>query len=440
MRQPEPIHCRPVEILQDLIRFDTTNPPGNEAPCIAYIDRLLSDAGIETTILALDEARPNLVARIKGRGDAPPLLLYGHVDVVTTAEQTWTHPPFSGEIVGGWVWGRGTLDMKGAVAMFLAAFLRAHSERASLPGDVILAAVSDEEHLGLYGVDYLVREHPGLFEGVRYALGEGGGFSVDMAGRRFYPIMVAEKQCCWLKATLRGPGGHGSMPIRGGAMARLAHLLRQLDRHRLPVHITPPTRLMIEAIARELPPLKGFAVRQLLNPVFTDRVLDLMGEESRLLDALLHNTASPTIVRGGYKTNVIPSEVSVELDGRLLPGFAPDDLLRELRELVGDEVEFEISSFDPCPPSADMGMFDTLAGILREADPAGAPIPHMLAGVTDARLFARLGIQTYGFTPMQFPPGFDHVSLVHGADERIPVDALRFGAEAVYQALLRFHA
>ncbi len=211
MTRPEPIHCRPVEILQDLIRFDTTNPPGNEAPCIAYIDRLLSDAGIETTILALDDDRPNLIARLRGRGDAPPLLLYGHVDVVTTADQAWTHPPFSGEIADGWVWGRGTLDMKGAVAMFLAAVLRAHAGQASLPGDVILAAVSDEEHLGLYGVDYLVREHPGQFEGVRYALGEGGGFSVDMAGRRFYPIMVAEKQCCWPKATLRGRDGHGSM-------------------------------------------------------------------------------------------------------------------------------------------------------------------------------------------------------------------------------------
>ncbi len=227
------IQQRPVEILQRLIRFDTTNPPGNETDCIAYISGLLTDGGINTTILAQRADRPNLIARLGGQGTAPPLLLYGHVDVVTTLNQTWQHPPFEGQIADGFVWGRGALDMKGGLAMMLAAFLRAKAENLVLPGDIVLAIVSDEESLGDYGARYLVDYHADLFDGVRYAIGEFGGFSFDVGKRRFYPIMVAEKQCCWMKATLRGPGGHGSIPVRGGATARLGRLLQRLDQRQL---------------------------------------------------------------------------------------------------------------------------------------------------------------------------------------------------------------
>ncbi len=439
MTKPTSIYQRPVEILQDLIRFDTTNPPGNEAACIAYVRARLAEAGIDSTILARNDARPNLVARLKGRGNVPPLLLYGHVDVVTTVGQPWTHPPFSGEIVDGFVWGRGALDMKSGVAMYLAAFLRAHAERADLPGDVILAVVSDEEDTGDYGVGYLVSEHAGLFDGVRYALGESGGFTQYLDGQRFYPIMVSEKQCCWMRATVRGPGGHGARPVRGGAVAKLADLILALDRNRLPAHITPPVRLMVEALARALPNPARSALTQVLDPSQTDRVLDALGEVGRFLDPLLHNTISPTVVRAGHKTNVIPAEATVELDARILPGLTPDDLFGELRPLIGDAVELDIFSYDPGPTEVNMGLFETLAAILRKADPQGIPIPFVVPGVTDARLFAKLGIQTYGFTPMQFPPGFDHARLIHAADERIPVDAVTFGTEAVYQALLCFH-
>lgn len=434
------IYERPAELLQRLIRFDTTNPPGNEGPCIRYARDLLANAGIDSTLLGLTDERPNLIARLKGRGDSPPLLLYGHVDVVTTAGQRWTHPPFSGEIADGYLWGRGALDMKGGVAMFLSALLRAHAEGADLPGDVILALLADEENEGNYGAKYLAEGHPGLFEGVRYALGEFGAFSIRLAGRTFYPIMVSEKQCCWLKATVRGPGGHASMPVRGGAMAKLAMLLRRLDR-RLPVHVTPPARLMVEAIAEHLPFPQNLVLRGLLNPLLTDRVLDLLGEQGRLFDALLHHTVSPTVLYASTKTNVIPSEVSVEIDGRILPGYGPDDLFREMRAALGplaDEVTFDVSSFDPGPGDIDMGLFDVLADILHTADPSGIPIPHMLAGVTDGRIFARLGIQTYGFTPMQLPPDFAFADVIHAADERIPVEAVGWGANRVYEALLRF--
>src|SRR5439155_474560 len=239
----------PVELLQQLIRYDTTNPPGNEADCVAFLRGLLEDVRCEVELYAKDPARPNLVARLRGRGNRPPLLLQGHVDVVTTAGQSWSRPPFGGDLVDGWVWGRGALDMKGGVAMMVSAFLRASSEAAQLPGDVVLTVLVDEEAGGDHGAKFLVEEHAHLFDGVEYAIGEFGGFNVEIGGRGMYLVQVAEKQICWLKASVPGRGGHGAFPQRGGTMARLARFLGDLDRKRLPVHITPATRAMIEGMA-----------------------------------------------------------------------------------------------------------------------------------------------------------------------------------------------
>ena len=434
------IYQRPAELAQALIRFDTTNPPGNEAACIAYIRQLLTDAGIPVTILARDPARPNLIARLPGQGNAPPLLLQGHVDVVNTANQPWQHPPFAGEVIDGYLWGRGALDMKGGVAMMLAAMLRARAEGQALPGDVVLACVSDEENFGHYGAGFLVEEHPELFNGIRYALGEFGGFPFYLGGRRFYPIMVAEKQSCRVYATVRGPGGHGSRPMRGGTMARLARMLTHLDTHRLPVHVTPVTRLMIEGIAAALPAPLNAMLPALLDPARTDALLDQMGPEAIVFDPLLHNTVNATIVHGGTQINVIPSKIVVEMDGRTLPGFSGAELEAELGALLGDEVEMEVLDEPPAPATPDMGLFGTLSAILREADPQALPIPFLLPAVTDGRYFARLGIQTYGFLPLSLPEDFDFYSSIHAADERVPVAALDFGAEAVYKVLQRFGA
>jgi len=412
------IYQRPAELLQNLIRFNTTNPPGDEAECIAYINHLLTEAGFETTLLSSDPERPNLVSRLAGQGNAPPLLLYGHVDVVTTADQTWQQPPFEGKLVDGYIWGRGALDMKGGVAMMLAAFLRAKAEGLTPAGDVVLAILSDEEAGSDCGARYLVENHARHFQGIRYAIGEFGGFAMHVGQRKFYPIQVAEKQFCWMKATLRGLGGHGSSPVHGGAMAKLGGLLQCLDQRRLPVHVTPVARQMLESIA--------------------GAVLDQLGRQGLTFDALLHNTVNATVVQGGEKINVIPSEIVVKLDGRLLPGYVPDDMMAELRPLVGDDVELELIRYDPGPGEPDMGLFDTLANILRELAPEGLPLPLLLAATTDARLFSRLGIQTYGFLPMNLPEEFNFMQLIHAADERIPVESLDFGTEAVYKALQRF--
>lgn len=426
-----------VELTRDLIRLDTTNPPGEEHLAVELVERLLRDAKIDCARYESEPGRPNLVARVKGRGEAPPLLLQGHVDVVTTVNQDWRHRPFGGDIIDGYLWGRGALDMKSGVAMMVGALIRAQA-RGGAAGDLVLAVLADEEAGGTCGARWLVDAHPELFTGIRHAIGESGGVALHVGGRRFYPIMVSEKRGCQILVTLRGAGGHGSVPAHGGAMAKLGELLTRLDAGRLPVHITTPVRHQLEAMRDALDePLKS-RIGALLDPARTDGALAELGALSRGLDAALHNTVNATIVSGGLKINVIPSEVQVQLDGRLLPGFGPEDMVRELREVVGSEPEIEVLLVGPAQPEVDLSQFDLFASVLKEADSGCVPVPSLVTGGTDARHFARLGIRTYGFLPLNIPPDFNSSPTIHAADERVPVSALEFGAECVYEAAIRY--
>ena len=437
-----PIYERPIDLLRTLIRFDTTNPPGNEFECIGYLNRILQEGGLSTTVLAKDRNRPNLVARLPGRGEAPGLVLQGHVDVVTTANQTWRHDPFAADLLDGYVWGRGSLDMKSGVTMMTCAVLRAAAEGHAPAGDVVLTIMSDEEAGSDFGARFLTEEHPEQFDGVRYAIGEGGGGAQYLGDQRYYPLVVAEKQVCWLRTRLSGPGGHGSMPLRDGAMARLGRLLTTLNSHRLPVHITPVMEQMLPALAERAPEGLAQAAMALLDPSRTDATLDRMAADglaqARSFDALLHNTVNATVVEGGLKTNVIPSEILLELDGRVLPGYTADDLIAELRDLLGDDLPFEIIRHDPGRLDVDMSLFPLLKGIVEELDPDSVVIPSMVGGFTDGRMFSRLGIQNYGFLPLKLPPGPNFSATVHAADERVPVDALAFGLHAISTLLERY--
>jgi acetylornithine deacetylase/succinyl-diaminopimelate desuccinylase-like protein len=406
---------------------------------VSAIKSLCDTAGLSTRVLAKDPTRPNLLARLSGQGVAPPLLLQGHVDVVTTAGQSWRHDPFGAELIDGEIWGRGALDMKGGVAMMLGAILRLAESSESPPGDVLLCVLADEENLGTYGARFVVEEYPELFDGVRHGLGEFGGASAELAGLRTYPIQVGEKQACWARATIRGPGGHGSMPMRGGAMARLGRLLSTLDARRLPVHVTEIPRSMIEALAAALPAGGPELAAGLLDPERTDATLDLLGQAGQMLDPMLHNTVNATIVRGGEKINVIPSELQLELDGRLLPGQTADDLFRELRELADDEdLELEAVSYEPGSQQADLSLMPLLSDILTTADPHAVPLPMLMPGITDGRFFARLGIQTYGFLPMRLPADMHFTRLIHAADERVPAQEIGWGADRIREVLMRY--
>jgi acetylornithine deacetylase/succinyl-diaminopimelate desuccinylase-like protein len=428
----------PVELLRALLRFDTSNPPGNERACLEFVADLLRGAGVEPRFLERDPERPNLVARVNGRGEVPPLLLYGHVDVVPAKAEEWRHPPFAGELVDGEVWGRGALDMKSGVAMLVTALLRLRAEGIVPTGDVILVLASDEERGSEVGAKFLVEEHGDLFANVRYAIGEFGGFTRWIGGRRFYPIQVAEKQAVTIRATVRGQGGHPSVVVRTTAAAKLARFLSAVTRKRLPIHITPVVTTMLDTMARGLPVHERIALRPLLTPALTDRVLALLGKDGDSLQPLVRNTVTATVIRGGESTNVIPTEIEVDLDGRLLPGQTPADLVRELEGIASGLATFEILREEPAVPTApDLTLLPMLREIIREREPGARTFPMLLPGYTDARYFARLGIQTYGFLPLRLPKDFP-TELIHAPNERVPAEAVRFGADCVYEAVRRY--
>ena len=428
-----------VDLLQRLVRIDTTNPPGNEEPAIDVVRAVLDAAGIDSRTFVLDPGRPNLVARIRGRGTAPPLLLQGHVDVVPVTDQTWTHPPFDATVSEGFVWGRGTLDMKGPIVMMVDALVRVATDPTPPAGDVILAVLADEERQGTVGARFLVENHPEIFEGVRYALGEFGAFPFVFDGTRFYPIQVAERVGVGFEVTIEGPAGHGSMPVRGGAMAKLGRILRALDRKRLPVHLTPATRLMVEGLATHTSGATQIALRRLLDERTAGITLRALGERMAMFEPMFRNTVSPTIVHGGEAHNVIPASVSLSLDGRMLPGLAVSEFVEEVERLVGEDGHVRIVTDGALPAAElDMGLFETLSESLRAHDPAAVPIPFLMPAVTDGRWFAQLGIQPYGYTPLTLPEGFDFQRTVHAADERIPVGALEFGSNVLTEVLRRY--
>lgn len=426
------------EVLRDLIRIDTTNPPGAERAAAEYVSSVLARHGIESTTHGRDPERPSLLARVRGEGSAPPLLLQGHLDVVGVTGQQWQHEPFSGEIIDGWVWGRGALDMKGPIAMMIDGLVRL--TRGHPPaGDIILCLVPDEEDGGTEGAGYLVTEHPELFDGVEYALGEFGGFPFEFDGVRFSPIQVSERTGVDFQVTFRGDAGHASMPVPGGAMGKLGRALVNLETDHLPVHLTPPTRLMLGAMAPHVSPPTRLAIRALLDERTAPATVAAFRSRLGRMENLFRNTATPTIVTGGDKSNVIPSELTLTLDGRMLPGVSPVSFRDELADLLGVECNIAFKA-EPSgiPPDPDMGLFHLLASAVRTMDPGVIPIPYMTPAITDARWFSRLGITCYGFTPMRLPPAFAFEATVHGADERIPVAALRSGANAYLDVFQRY--
>jgi acetylornithine deacetylase/succinyl-diaminopimelate desuccinylase-like protein len=430
----------PVELLQELLRFDTSNPPGHEGPCIDFVDGLLKEAGLVTERAEKMPGRPNLIARRPGCGRAPALLFCGHVDVVPVVGQPWSVPPFAGAVSDGYVWGRGALDMKGGVAMMVSAFLRAANDGVAPAGDLVLALVVDEESGGDCGARFLVDERPDLLRGVRYAIGEFGGFPLHILGRTFYMIQVAEKSPVAVDVVIRGPAGHGARLLRGGAMAKLGRILGRLERHRLPVHITPVTRQMIEAMAARLPFPGRVVVRRLLHPALTDRVLEALGDAGRTFEPLFRNTVNATIVRGGERLNVIPSEIHLALDARLLPGYTTDDLLDELRPILRSDGQAHVVPEGGSSSEPDLRLVDLLGRLLQKRVPGAVPVPYLLPASSDGRHLAKLGIQTYGYTPMNLPPGDSFFSTIHAADERIPVEAVEFGASVLYDVIRSYEA
>jgi acetylornithine deacetylase/succinyl-diaminopimelate desuccinylase-like protein len=436
-----------VRYLRDLIRLDTSNPPGNEIVAAEYIARILQGQGIAPVVIETAPKRGNVIARITGDGSAPPLLLYSHTDVVPAERDRWTVDPFGGELKDGFVYGRGALDMKGITAMQLAVFLAvARSGRRDMRRDLIFAATADEETDTNQGIGVLVERHPDLLR-AEYALSEFGGHSMYVANRCFYPIQTAEKGNVWMRAVAHGKPGHASVPHPDNAVVHLARAVDKLARARLSMSITPTARAFIAGLADGVGGGLGIALRawlemDALRDVPLHRLIGDPGLAAELY-AITHNTLAPTGLRAGYKTNVIPSSAEATLDCRTLPGFASHDLIADLQRALGDDpaIAFEVDSTGEAVEfPLDTPLFKTIERTLKQHDPQGIPLPYMMTGATDAKHVARLGTICYGFSPMQFAPGESFFDLVHGHDERVAVSALAWGVRVLYEVVSEFVA
>lgn len=434
-----------VQNLSRLIQIDTTNPPGNELPAILAIRDILVREGIPEEAITIVEAAPqraNLVARLRGDGSERPLLLTGHVDVVPVERDRWSRDPFGGEVAEGCVWGRGALDMKGSLIMYLEVFLLAKRMALPLKRDLILAAIADEEAGFTHGSKFLVEKHRSLIE-AEYALNEGGAMTIHMGKARLYPIQVAEKGVCWLKATAQGQPGHGSLPHADNAVYHLAHALEALRRARhLPVHITPTFLHMLASVSTHLR-FPARALASLLRyPAFIRlllRMKSLPPQSRSLLTAILTNTVTPTVLRAGTKTNVIPSEATVDLDCRLLPGQTPQDVMREILAITGNKITLEtMMTSSGTEFSTETPLYRVLEKVTQEMDPDGIVFPFLMPGATDACVYQHAGITVYGFTPGVLPPDFPLIKLGHGHDERLPLLAIETGLKALWKVLCEF--
>jgi acetylornithine deacetylase/succinyl-diaminopimelate desuccinylase-like protein len=420
-----------VRLAADLIRIDTTNRGGGDArerAAAEYVAAALAGAGLDPVLLERTPGRTNVVARIEGSDPArPALLLHGHLDVVPAEPADWTVHPFSGEVRDGVLWGRGAVDMKNAVAVLVAVagdLARAGRRPAR---DLVLAFTADEEDSAAEGAAWLAREHAGLFEGCTEGIGESGAFTFHAApGLRLYPVGSAERGTAWLKLTARGTAGHGSRPNPRNAVTALATAVTRIGEHTWPARLIPTVRAALLATAEAL----GLDTSD--DP---DALLARLGPAAALIIPVLRNSANPTMLRAGYKVNVIPGEAVAHVDGRVLPG-AEDEFAATMNELTGPDVTWEYTHQEiPLEAPLDVPLMTAMTDALLAEDPQARVVPYCMAGGTDAKHFRRLGIAGYGFTPLALPPGFDYRAMFHGVDERVPVSALRFGVRVMTRLL-----
>ncbi|MBI3914550.1 MAG: M20/M25/M40 family metallo-hydrolase [Chloroflexi bacterium] len=426
-------------LLQDLIRIDTTNPPGNETPAMEYVAGVLKRDGIESRILESAPGRGNLVARLKGDGRAAPLLLMVHLDVVPAEPAYWTHPPFGGEIADGYLYGRGALDTKNLAALEIMVMLLLAREKKSLARDVIFMANADEEAGGVYGAGWMVKNHPDLIR-AEYAINEGGGSGMDIMGKRFYTCQTGEKGTARFVMRTRGAPGHGSMPHRDNAVVKLAHAVQQIGAAELPMRVVPTVKTFVEAIGSALGKPYDAALREVLDPKKSAAALQNLPLDDgmrAMLYASLHNTVSPTILKAGSKINVIPSVAEAECDARILPGQSAATLRAELKTILDGDVELEFKGDNPGrESSSDTPLFETMRRVITRHEPNATLLPYLVVGATDARHVSKLGTHVYGFAPMFAP--MSEFSRIHGHDERISIENLEFGARVLYEVVSKF--
>ena len=429
----ERMRAEAVSITADLVAIDSTNTGDpstigdGETRVCRRIAEYLSEVGIDSALVESVPGRGSLFARLEGADpQAGGLVVHGHVDVVPAVAEDWSVPPFAGEIRDGWLYGRGTVDMKNMIGMMLAVVRHYRREGIVPRRPLLLAFFADEEAAGIMGAKWIVRERPEIFDGMTQALSEVGGWSVPVAGRRLYPIAIAEKGVAWAKVTAHGAAAHASRPTPDNAVAAVAGAVHRVAGIDFPVVPTEANTALAATVAR----IAGGSGDVAELP---DR-LEVLGHFGPLVAASLSHTASPTVLSAGYKTNVIPTEAHAEIDCRVLPG-GEETFRAEVERELGPDVSVEWIWQPPIAAPADAPLVDVIGEAVRESDPDALVVPYLLPASTDNKHLAELGIDGYGFVPLRVPDEFDVFGHFHAVDERVPVDALHFGADVLARVL-----
>jgi acetylornithine deacetylase/succinyl-diaminopimelate desuccinylase-like protein len=411
-------------IARDLIRFDTTNfgegTSQGETEAAEYLGALLEGLDLRTTYVDAGERRTSVIARVPGSdASLPALVVHGHTDVVPADPANWSVDPFGGEIKDGMLWGRGAVDMKNMDAMIIGALSDILGSGNQPRRDLIIAFFSDEENGGVFGSHYLVDHHPELFAGATEAISEVGGYSITMNGTRAYLLQTGEKALIWIKLIARGTAAHGSRVIRDNAVTKLAEAVAIIGRKEWPIHLTDTTTQLVGELAR----IMGADVTK-TGP---EEIILSTGTTAGFMQASLRTTSNPTLLRAGYKHNVIPDLAEALIDIRCLPG-EEDATLAEVRSLLPEGIELVIVHQDIGLDNRFEGpLVDAMVEALQAADPGAPVLPYLLSGGTDNKALQKLGITGYGFAPLQLPEELDFPAMFHGVDERVPLDALVFG-------------
>jgi acetylornithine deacetylase/succinyl-diaminopimelate desuccinylase-like protein len=435
-------------LLSDLIRINTTNPPGNETEAAKYLAKNLEKEGFKCELFEFAPGRGSVITRLKGSGEKPSLLLLSHLDVVAANPKEWSVDPFSGLVKDGFVWGRGALDMKSMTAIEVMVMKLLKRNHVKLEGDVILAATADEEKGGEAGAGWLVRNHPEKVM-ADYVINEGGGQAIPINGKNIFTIQAAEKGILWFKVKAKGRPGHGSVPgASDNAVLRMSKVIERLGNHRANIMLVPTVRRFLSVMAEENPLAKQAIMLLLQNPNSGDQILDMLAQKDKAMAeeirAMLRMTIAPTIVQGGVKENIIPSECEAVFDCRILPGQNTAKALGDIKELLKDidleKLEFEIiQANEPSESPLNTPLYKLIVDVLKEFEPQCSVAPMLLTGGTDSRFFRNKGAVCYGFQPVlsDLPYG-EILKMVHGVDERISIKNLVFGTSVLYNVVERF--
>ena len=432
---PEPALEETARIAQELIRFDTTNygdgRSNGEADAAEYLGAMLEGLGLTTRYIESAARRTSVIARVAGADRSKPaLVVHGHTDVVPADPANWSVDPFAGTIRDGMLWGRGAVDMKNMDAMIITALTDILGSGRQPARDLVVAFFADEENGGVFGSHYLVDNHPELFAGATEAISEVGGYSVHLNGQRAYLLQTGEKALVWIKLTARGTAAHGSRVIHNNAITKLAEAVAILGRQDWPVHLTATTEQLLAELAS--------IMRVDPQQISPDELVLSTGTAAGFIQASLRTTTNPTLLKAGYKHNVIPDTAEALIDIRTLPG-EEDEVLARVRALIGDEIEIVVMHRDiGLENSFDGPLVEAMIGALKAEDPEAPVLPYLLSGGTDNKALSKLGITGYGFAPLQLPADLDFPGMFHGVDERVPLDALVFGRRVLGDLLLNY--